>query len=57
MTLRQMKVQATKDEKRRVFHGMNAPQPIVIYHGGEYWQRRLWRSLNQFGWCRWERVS
>ena len=55
--LRQLKTEATKREKARVFDNMNMPpRDITVDYLGRDYIRRAWQGVNTFGWDRWERA-
>ena len=54
MTLRSKKIQATKEEYKRVFENFNLPpQNIYVEHEGKTYVRKVWQSVNSFGWSKW----
>ena len=51
---RQAKAIATRDEKKRVFEHMNAPEDIYANCSDGWWVKRVWRNPNGvFGWNKW----
>lgn len=54
----ELKREATKAERKRVFEGMNSPEDIyATLLDGTYMVRRVWNNPKEyFGWSKWERA-
>ena len=54
MTERQLKIEATKREYKRVFEDMILPARDIRIDG---WVRKAWNGLGNFGWDKWVRIN
>lgn len=57
-TLHAAKARATRAEKRRVYDNMNLPPQDIRAQDPltrQWWVRRAWQGVNEFGWKGWER--
>jgi hypothetical protein len=54
MKTRQMKINATKAEYKRVYENMNLPARNIEIPG---WIKPAWNCGHNFGWRKWERYE
>ncbi len=58
MTEKQMKADATKAEYARIYDNMILPpQDIHVKCSNGHHVRKVWTSLNTFGWGRWQKIK
>ena len=55
---RQIKIDATKEEQKRVFDNMSDPKDIYAQCSDGMWERRCWKNSNgRFGWDKWKKIK